>query len=1506
MAQRLLQSFRRIPGHLASFRKKPEPIEAHGSSYKINVVGFLYLLNLLKCADYGFPAKPTSIAYDPTLDLIALLTRDGNLYIYGKPGVVFKGSHSAVAEYIQVLFLNGSRKLITLTDSDDIYLWELTSTTQASVRLVQIACLREATSSLRSNSVNGVNHSDCIAVTDGSVHITSICCTSDGRSFLIGTDHGWVASVRLNLPSKSSIPSKDFEYLTLPTPEDSITPARILSNFLIGTDHGWVASVRLNLPSKSSIPSKDFEYLTLPTPEDSITPARILSNLSPTRHQRLRLDAVVVLSERPGFPGQLLIGYNSGLSLIFDLRADRIVALLQWKHHLEAATWCGGSGLPSRTAPPNASPVHLGMRLLTAHSDGSLGVWNLKDIGFTVVTSSPASEPPSLTMEEPPTMPYGPFPCKLISKVFWLPSPSGGITAFVGGMPRATYGERHTVSLLRGSNLDRAAAANLVAARIAAVVEADDDDDDLLDSNLAPSTPMHVFDPDAPEHVCFDLPSRLVDLLPVGPVGGPAQILLILCEEELVVVDLFTPGWPFMRPPYLTCLHTANITAHSLVTQVNPNLLAQLEAAGVYYGPEGRFGRGSAVLSSPNSAGWSHRQWPIQGGQALVNGSRLSSSSIDDNLLFTDDLLLTGHEDGSVVFWRLSPGGCARRIYTLHTCVLFEGEFGLVSHASDLDEDADSWPPFRQAGVFDPFMDDSRAAVQVVRLVGNTLAVGGAAGQVTVWQFLDYSPPLSPTSLPIKPELPGFQWKGYAPLKLRAGVELGAILGPQQTTKPPAQLQPIGVILAQPPARCTALSFSEIRQQTSAAKPQNPLSSPNPGVMVAVGTPHGYGVVYLPPPNNLPLHGKLGPHNCSLLKVPYRTTMKPYRRLRPERDGHDVAHENSRRVCYDDQSPAQLQPIGVILAQPPARCTALSFSEIRQQTSAAKPQNPLSSPNPGVMVAVGTPHGYGVVYLPPPNVPPSEPSTPWKAGPTQLLIAESTLPDNYEALQEAAAGEGWARRRTRELKKSLRDSFRRLKRMRSTKRATNEVPATTNLSRAGVRRTVTQNTRGIGRNIDSGPLEDAELRAIGMNDPPEFSSSGLPPVGIEREICDRPTDSASVAIVSYFVYGPPLFRFSSSSSASQTANQPIGSLFVGTKAGIVKAYALFADRSLQSSQPPTVFRMQLAKQLILQHRAPILNLRLVDGKSNHPLPSSALYFHSNLSNHATVPPNLLVVSEEQVRLFTLPALRLRFKARITAKDGYRIKAGTVVSFRISDRSRRGSVDKVGDDSAFGDLDRSGASTASTPNHFGTQGDLCWSEFSFVFTNVGGQAVVLSMPHLSRKDTFHVLDSNDVVAVSSVMFSEPGTVDFSHAQSVTAPSLGVYQLAPGQVTLFDVTRVGQRASLLGASYRPIHRIPNQPPGPMKPLPPPVPQIALPLNNGSTADSSGVSSRIFPLPHPKHSTFSVHTTTGCSTSFTGSQINSSMLSNTLSDSVRDCFSSPGSSFVSDQYVDRRHVS
>ncbi|VDP94550.1 unnamed protein product [Echinostoma caproni] len=216
MAQRIFQSFRRLPGHLTSFNRKAETPDSHGSAYRAKV-----------CSDYGFPAKPVSIAYDPVLDFLALLTRDGNIIIYGKPGVVFTATHDDNAEFIQVLFLNGTRKLITLTESDDIYLWELATTAQSSVRFVQIGCLKRVTQKLRSNFVNGVTDVENADQADGTNHVTAICAAMDGTGFLLGTENGWMASVRLNTPSK--IVPQNFEYLSLPTADEAITPSRILN-----------------------------------------------------------------------------------------------------------------------------------------------------------------------------------------------------------------------------------------------------------------------------------------------------------------------------------------------------------------------------------------------------------------------------------------------------------------------------------------------------------------------------------------------------------------------------------------------------------------------------------------------------------------------------------------------------------------------------------------------------------------------------------------------------------------------------------------------------------------------------------------------------------------------------------------------------------------------------------------------------------------------------------------------------------------------------------------------------------------------------------------------------------------------------------------------------------------------------------------------------------------------------------------------------------------------------
>ncbi|CAH8670609.1 unnamed protein product [Schistosoma haematobium] len=1268
MAQRIFQSFRRIPGHFPAFRKKEEHLDIQGSKYRVSV-----------CSDYGFPSKPTSVAYDPVIDMLAVLTRDGNIYIYGKPGISFSAVHETNAQYIQVVFLTGSRKLVTLTDSDDMYLWELTSVSQTSCQLVQRSCLKRIISQLKSLP-SGV---PSISTNNEEIsHVTALCYASDGRSILIGTDNGWVASVRLNTN----------------TATDDFT-----------------------------------KFWCLPSADDAINPSRILDGISPDRRQRLRADAVVVLLERPGFPGQLLIGYNSGLSLLFDLRSDRIMELLPWQHGLEAAAWCGGSGQPNRSNPTSHQP-QLGMRLLIAHSDGSLGVWSLKEIGFGTTTISPI-QPPLLQMEEAPSMPYGPFPCKLISKVFWLPSALGGI--------------------LRGSNIDQAANASVVAARLAVAAEAEDDDEIPEESSLS-APPIHVFDSDAPEHVCLDLPSSLVDLVPVGSVDGPVQILILLCEEEMVVIDLITSGWPFMRPPYLTCLHTTSLTTYNLITQVSPTLLSNLEAAGAYYGPEGRFGRGGAIADNPSGGGWSSLPWPIQGGHALINGSRLSTSSLGGNILYTDDLLLTGHEDGSVAFWRLNAGGCLRRIYTLYTAILFE-DVSQLDHPNGVDDDGDAWPPFRQAGVFDPFMDDSRVAIQFIYLVDNTLVVGGAAGQAIVYQFLNFTPCIEPAIVTIKKSMPGFQWKGHAPLTLRKCFSNKITVNPEQATPLPAQLQATGVIFVQPPARITSLLSSEFEL----------------------------------------------------------THLKEFSQNQTNNIGGDGGLQ--------------------------------------------------------ILLALGTPHGFGVVFVPKP-----------------LSNNDSNTKKHYllNHYLLSAAGEGWARRRTRELKKSLRDSFRRLKRVRSTKSNFQPVaPASTaNVSRAGIRRTVTQSNRAAPNQTDVAPLDEAERRSGRV---PDENILLISQYNVEREICDRVQDTANVAIVSCFAFGPPLFK--SSPSNSRPMLHPVATLFIGTKAGTVKLYSIFVDKtSLNSSVLPKL-QLYYSRELILQHRAPVLSLRLIDAKSNMPYSLSDYKHYISDSGKSHNLPVLSVVSEEQIRLFNLPNLHLKFKARITAIDGYRIKSASVVGFRIHGKTSSSLSKESTVDSACGDLERSNASGISVTSQTNQN-----CEYSFVFTNVGGQAVLLSMPQLRRMDTLHLLDSHDVVAVSSVVFSQPGSINVNTSCYVPGPALGLYQLAPGQLTLFDVVRTGQKASSLGVSYRPIYRLSliGNPNSNMKTL----------CEKTNSIGDSRISNRSVLSTSQLHN---ISQTSSVLSSSVQNQSNS-ISSHNLSDSIRNGLVSPSVSCTSDRNNHRNRVS
>ncbi|VDK23062.1 unnamed protein product [Taenia asiatica] len=1171
MAQRIFQSFRRLPSQFTSMRKKQDAVEVIGSHYKINVF-----------SNVGFPAKPSSLAYDQSLDVFALATRDGGT----QPCLKNVGRLSGVLDALEQ------------------------------------------------------KHLDVDPISDVPSHITALIVSSSTSSILIGTDQGSVASLRRNIHVKQGVA------------QDENTM--------------WI----------------------LPSRDEVLTSHRVLQSISPEKRTRLRLDAVVVLLERPSYPHQLLIGYSSGVCLLYDLQGERVLALLPCQYDLEAAAWCGGSGMPVRgaVANPTATPPHLGTRLLTAYGNGSLGVWQIPlfATGPGLATELGAQ---TLQMMESPSMPYGPFPCKLIGKVFWLPSHEGGITIFTGGMPRSIYGDRNTVSILRGSNLDQAAAANLAAAlradsegdadceRNAAGDEFCDDGvntDVLLSNGLVPGAPVHVFDSDAPEHVCLDLPSPVVDVCPLGPAGGPVTGLLVLCEEELIAVDLLTPGWPLLELPYLNCLHASSLTAYGLFTQVNPAFLEGLEAIS---------GRADAAGRVSRTTGLSTRTWPIQGG-----GNESFEPAMPSN-----DLLITGHENGTLQFWRLAAGGCARKIFTLFTGSLFEGDFGpdatgakypekINERGNILNEDdthraceeeSEPWPPFRRVGLFDPFMDDVRAAIKAIHLVDNTLVVGGAAGQVSMWQLAPTKPTMAILDVPVAPEVPGFRWKGCAPLTLR----------------------------------------------------ENQLNQ-------------------------------------------------------------------SQRLAG-----TSLFPLAVAICQPPSPITCLSVCELFDFSATERSLQPSPQPPPpiGVLVGMGTAHGFALMHV----------SAMEGGFASHLLLHYSTLPPNAEALEEAAVGEGWARRRTRELKNSLRDSFRRLKRMKSgrstmadasagvkvaTSGSSNSTQQTTSGSttspsanrlnysaRVGLRKSVTRSASSTNQSIQirGDPLQEALSRAHADN---EVLTSPPLSTGCEREICDRPTATANTALVRCMAFGPPLHHrlrppaAGTTASASATIETPhlLGSFFAATAGGAAFVFALFTD----NIRRPSHLASRQATQIQLQHRAPIVALRLIDTKTHCPLLTSSVYlpqFSGPLvsSHRQPPPPHLMVISEEQVRLFALPSISLRQKARITAKDGFRIKTGNII--------------------AFGQF-------SNEPN-MGIYG----IEFNCVFINNGGQAVVLSVPYLRRRDTIALLRGADVLEINSIVFA---TAASTRPKVIGAPSLGVYQRAPGQLAMFDVLLASQRSSALGTAYRTV--------------------------------------------------------------------------------------------------------
>ncbi|XP_031364724.1 syntaxin-binding protein 5 isoform X7 [Apis dorsata] len=286
--------------------------------------------------------------------------------------------------------------------------------------------------------------------------------------------------------------------------------------------------------------------------------------------------AVVHLSDNPLDLSKMLIGYETGQIVFWDLKTKNADYRCQSDVPLRSISW-----------------HHEGKQFMCSHTDGSLSTWTVRQLKPTNVTHPHAKT----------TKDGEPEPCKPIQKVEWKLSRSGeAYVIFSGGLAYDTTGRTPSITVIHG--------------KTTTVLEMEHNVIDFITLCENPWTSDYQ-DPYA---------------------------VVVLLQNDLVVIDLLTPGFPCFENPYPMDIHESPVTCCAYFADCPSDLVPAFYSVG---------------SKSQKKTGFSEKDWPISGGE-------WSSSSSGYN-----EIILTGHADGSIKFWDASAG-TLQVLYKLKTAKLFE------------------------------------------------------------------------------------------------------------------------------------------------------------------------------------------------------------------------------------------------------------------------------------------------------------------------------------------------------------------------------------------------------------------------------------------------------------------------------------------------------------------------------------------------------------------------------------------------------------------------------------------------------------------------------------------------------------------------------------------------------------------------------------------------------------------------------------------------------------------
>ncbi|XP_063973492.1 syntaxin-binding protein 5 isoform X6 [Diachasmimorpha longicaudata] len=328
--------------------------------------------------------------------------------------------------------------------------------------------------------------------------------------------------------------------------------------------------------------------------------------------------AVIHLSDNPLDLSKMLIGYESGQIVLWDLKTKNADWRCQTDEPLKSISW-----------------HHEGKQFMCSHTDGSLSTWMLRQVKASNVTHPHAK----LSKDGEPE------PCKAIQKVEWKLSRSGeAYVIFSGGLAYDTTGRTPSITVIQGKT----------------------------------TTVLEM------EHNVVDF-ITLCESPYLSDFQDPYAVVVLL-QNDLVVIDLLTPGFPCFENPYPMDIHESPVTSCSYFADCPSDLVPAFYSVG---------------SKSQKKTGFSEKEWPVSGGEWSSNSSSYS------------EIILTGHADGSIKFWDASAGSL-QVLYKLKTAKLFE-----KSKAKSLDN------------------DDDPLAIKLIHLCPESrkLAIVGAGRHVVLFKF---------------------------------------------------------------------------------------------------------------------------------------------------------------------------------------------------------------------------------------------------------------------------------------------------------------------------------------------------------------------------------------------------------------------------------------------------------------------------------------------------------------------------------------------------------------------------------------------------------------------------------------------------------------------------------------------------------------------------------------------------------------------------------------------------